>query len=261
MSCLVSCLVDFVYHTESIPLLTLSVRCLVVSLLRLKEETRLGEFCVQFLCFAQTEQARLRAYIVLAILFKHCDVQHTTPLKKLFDVSSGPIPLQIFNRILQDKTPTPELMAKKASVLFFSLLHQYPGLYLQLEAPRHFYTVYITKTLTLIHTHLTSSTLVLLIDLFSSSTTTDDLSTLQATLAQHHTSSFLPLLSNQSLLLRSKALFLVSLIVKKGLTNPLDLISPLISLLYDSFPLNVSTSLSLLLLLNEKHTSHCFLFC
>ena len=150
----------------------------------------------------EAEQVRSRTYVVLALLFKLNVVQPFGRRPVLLSRLLVPFPLQLLDSTLQatpyarhDDQIGPRPLRFAAAI---------PRAVPPTRVPRKFFTVYIDKTLTTVHAHLTTSTLNLLADVFSS-TTTDDFYMLQTTLAQQHAAAVVPLLPTSSPLLRHKA--------------------------------------------------------
>ncbi|BFU23998.1 HEAT repeat domain containing protein [Entamoeba histolytica HM-1:IMSS-B] len=234
-------------------MISLSVKCFIETELKKNEIERVGEFCVQFMNLSQNVQVRQRALSVLAVLFRSIDISNTNALKQLFPAGDKPIPVELFNKLLLVKSQTNVALICQMNAIF-GLLQQYPGLYIQYESIKNYFTVYISKTLQTNHEQLCGSTLSLLNDLFEA-ISTDELSVLQMTLAQQHTKELISLLKSINALIRYRALTLASSIIKKGLINPIELISSLIALVTDKTQLTSSNSISLLRLIGEKHSS------
>ncbi|KAL7718278.1 Sister chromatid cohesion protein [Entamoeba marina] len=250
---LVRQLLQFILSTSNSLLLTVSVQCFVQCQLKLNAIEQLGDFCVQWLKLSSTLSVRHRALNILSAFFKCVDVSKTQSLKNYFPQQDKPITVELFNLFIAPKNSTKQdLILTLTSV--FSLLHQYPGLYLHFQTIRNYVTVYISKTLTVVYDELTTSTLSLLHSLLTTSTT-DDLSALQTTLAQNHLEQLQALLLHQNLQVRHKTLLVIQAIISSGLVNPITLIPYIIALLTDTSSVNAAGALSTLRLLAERHTS------
>ncbi|ELP85649.1 hypothetical protein EIN_409680 [Entamoeba invadens IP1] len=253
MKRLSSTLLNMTYKTTNLTMLILLVKCFIGVELKKNEINTIGDFCVQYLKLALNDSVRQRALNVLAVIFKNVDLSATNSLKNYYLNSNKPVAVDLFNTILTLKSSTSAGLICQMNTIF-SLLQQYPGLYIHYETIKNYFSIYITKTLSSGNEQLAISTLSLLFELFEAETT-DDLSALQTTLAQTHTKELLPLLTSQSASVRFKALVLASSIIKKGLINPIQILSALIGLVTDKTQLTSTNAISLLRLLNEKSSS------